>query len=178
LVYCYFIIFYFHPFSYRLSHSVNTLFRGQDPTRKDSNATLANRLSKMVPRKSRGFETRVTDNPKFQAPIPLYPEPDEIEAEVDKVKVKLRRNPVQTTYPIYDKTYTPPGRCIRLKVIAETALSSPQGKRMNLGFLPYLDQKYHITIDISASKQLYNSGTVSLVLSLGNTTTSTKDRYT
>jgi len=32
-------------------------------------------LSKMVPRKSRGFETRVTENPKFQAPIPLYPEP-------------------------------------------------------------------------------------------------------
>jgi hypothetical protein len=55
--------------------------------------------------------------------------------------------------------------------------SSPQGKSMNLGFLPYLDQKYHITIEISASTQLYNDGTVRLVLSLCNTTTSTKDRY-
>jgi hypothetical protein len=55
--------------------------------------------------------------------------------------------------------------------------SSSYGKRMNLGFLPYLDQKYHITIEISASNQLYNGGTVCLVLSLGNTTTSTKDRY-
>jgi hypothetical protein len=47
------------------------------------------------------------DNLKFQAPIPLYPEPDETEVEVDKVKVKLRRNPGQTTSPIYEKTYTP-----------------------------------------------------------------------
>jgi hypothetical protein len=64
-------------------------------------------LSKMVPWKSCGFETRVTDNPKFQAPISLYPEPDETEAEVDKVKVKLQRNPAQTTPPIYKKNHTP-----------------------------------------------------------------------
>jgi hypothetical protein len=64
-------------------------------------------LSKMVPQKSRGFETRVTDNSKFQAQIPLYLEPDKTEAEVNKVKVKLQRNPAQTTSPIYKKTYTP-----------------------------------------------------------------------
>jgi hypothetical protein len=63
-------------------------------------------LSKIVPRKSHGFETRVTDNPEFQVLIPLYPESDKTEAEVDKVKVKLRRNPGQTTLPIYGKTYT------------------------------------------------------------------------
>ena len=61
-------------------------------------------LSKMVPQKSRGFETQVTKNPKFQAPIPLYPEPDMTELEVDKVKIKI---PGQTTSPIYEKTYTP-----------------------------------------------------------------------
>jgi hypothetical protein len=30
-----------------------------------------------------------------------------MELEVDKVKVTLRQNPVQTTSPIYKKTYTP-----------------------------------------------------------------------
>ena len=64
-------------------------------------------FSKMVPQKSRGFKTRVTENPKFQAPIPLYSEPDMTESEVEKVKVKLCRNPAQTTSHIYKKTYTP-----------------------------------------------------------------------
>jgi hypothetical protein len=64
-------------------------------------------LSKLVSWKSCGFKTQVTDNPKFQALIPLYPELDKTETEVDKVKVKLQRNPGQTTSPIYKKTYTP-----------------------------------------------------------------------
>jgi hypothetical protein len=55
--------------------------------------------------------------------------------------------------------------------------SSPYGKRINLGFLPYLDQKYHITIEIPTSTNLYNDGNVRLLLRVGNTTTSTKDRY-
>jgi hypothetical protein len=103
--YNFWFIAIFHPFSYRLSHSVNTFFCGQDPTWENSNTTLANMLSKMVPLKSCGFETRVTDNPKFQAPISLYPEPDETEAEVDKVKVKLQRNPAQQPRPSTKKPY-------------------------------------------------------------------------
>jgi hypothetical protein len=63
-------------------------------------------LSKAIPRKSRVFEPRITENPKFQAPIPLYPEPDMIDGEADKVKVKLRRNPSQSTSAVYEKIYT------------------------------------------------------------------------
>jgi hypothetical protein len=98
------ICYLFTPFP---TGCVNTFFCGQDPTWEDSKATQANMLSKMVKRKLHGFKTQVTDNLKFQAPIPLYLEPDKREAEVDKVKVKLRRNPGQTTLPIYKKTYTP-----------------------------------------------------------------------
>jgi hypothetical protein len=51
-------------------------------------------FSKLIPRKSAGFEVRVTDNPHKQTPILLYPEPDRGETEIKKVKVKLRRNPI------------------------------------------------------------------------------------
>jgi hypothetical protein len=64
-------------------------------------------LSKAIPRRSRVFEPRITENPKFQAPIPLYPEPDTVDGEADKVKVKLRRNPSQSTSAVYEKIYTP-----------------------------------------------------------------------
>jgi hypothetical protein len=33
-------------------------------------------FSKLIPHNSAGFEVRVTDNPRWHAPIPLYPEPD------------------------------------------------------------------------------------------------------
>jgi hypothetical protein len=49
----------------------------------------------------------VTDNPHWQAPIPLYPEPDTGETEIKKVKVKLRRNPTVASSPTYKKSYTP-----------------------------------------------------------------------
>jgi hypothetical protein len=40
---------------------------------------IVNRMfSKLIPRKSSGFEVRVTDNPRWQAPIPLYPEPTRV----------------------------------------------------------------------------------------------------
>jgi hypothetical protein len=51
--------------------------------------------------------------------------------------------------------------------------SSPNGMRINLGFLPYLDQKYHISIEIPASTQLFSDGTIRLSLALSNTTTVT-----
>ena len=50
------------------------------------------KMSKLVSREAIGFKTCVTDNPRFQAPLPLYPEPDMVDAEVDKVKVKLLIN--------------------------------------------------------------------------------------
>jgi hypothetical protein len=49
----------------------------------------------------------VTDNPRWQAAIPLYPEPDTDETELEKVKVKLRRNPTVASSPTYEKSYTP-----------------------------------------------------------------------
>jgi hypothetical protein len=62
-------------------------------------------FSKLIPRKSSGFEVRVTDNPLWQAPIPLYPEPNTGETKF-KVKVKLHRNPIVSSSPIYEKSYT------------------------------------------------------------------------
>jgi hypothetical protein len=49
----------------------------------------------------------MTDNPRWQAPIPFYPEPDTGETEMEKVKVKLRRNPTVASSPTYEKSYTP-----------------------------------------------------------------------
>jgi hypothetical protein len=49
----------------------------------------------------------VTDNPRWQAPIPPYPEPDTGETEIKKVEVKLRRNPTVASSPNYEKSYTP-----------------------------------------------------------------------
>jgi hypothetical protein len=49
----------------------------------------------------------VTNNPHWQAPIPLYPEPDTGETEIKKVKVKLRRNLTVASSPTYEKSYTP-----------------------------------------------------------------------
>jgi hypothetical protein len=64
-------------------------------------------FSKLIPRKSSGFEVQVTDNPRWQAPIPLYPEPDTGETEIKKVKIKTRRNPMVTSSPTYEKSNTP-----------------------------------------------------------------------
>jgi hypothetical protein len=64
-------------------------------------------FSKQIPRESFGFEVQVTNNPRWQAPISLYPEPDTGETEIEKVKVKLSRNPTVVSSPTYEKTYTP-----------------------------------------------------------------------
>jgi hypothetical protein len=48
----------------------------------------------------------VTDNPHWQAPIPLYPEPDMDETEIEKVKVKLRKNLTVASSPTYENSYT------------------------------------------------------------------------
>jgi hypothetical protein len=61
-------------------------------------------LLKAIPRRRRVFEPRITENPKFQALTPLYPEPDTVDGEADKVKVMLRRNPSQSTSAV---RYTP-----------------------------------------------------------------------
>jgi hypothetical protein len=45
----------------------------------------------MIPRKSEDFEIQVTNNPRWQDPIPLYPEPNTGETEIKKVKVKIHR---------------------------------------------------------------------------------------
>jgi hypothetical protein len=64
-------------------------------------------FSKLIPHKSSGFEARVIDNPRWQAPIPLYPESDTGETEIKKVKVKLRRNPKVASSPTNKKSYAP-----------------------------------------------------------------------
>jgi hypothetical protein len=64
-------------------------------------------FSKLILRKSSGFEVRVTDNPRWQAPIWLYPEPSTDETKIKKVKVTLRRNPTVASSPTYEKSYTP-----------------------------------------------------------------------
>jgi hypothetical protein len=48
----------------------------------------------------------VTENPRWQAPIPLYQEPTG-ETKIEKVKVKLLRNPTVASPPTYEKSYTP-----------------------------------------------------------------------
>jgi hypothetical protein len=53
------------------------------------------------------LENRRTAFLKFQALILLFPESNEMEREVDKVKVKLFRNPSQANSSIFGKTYTP-----------------------------------------------------------------------
>jgi hypothetical protein len=63
-------------------------------------------FSKLIPRKSSGFEVQLTDNPHWQAPIPLYHEPNMGENKIKKVKVKLRRNPTVASSPTYKKSYT------------------------------------------------------------------------
>jgi hypothetical protein len=64
-------------------------------------------LMKAIPRRDCVFELEITENPKYQAPIPLYPEPDTTVGDADKVKVKIRRNTSQSTSVVYEKTYTP-----------------------------------------------------------------------
>jgi hypothetical protein len=64
-------------------------------------------FSKLIPHKSSSFEVQVTNNPHWQAPILLYPEPYTDETEMVKVKVKLRRNPTVESSPTYEKSYTP-----------------------------------------------------------------------
>jgi RNase H-like domain found in reverse transcriptase len=60
-------------------------------------------FSKLIPRKSTGFEVGVTENPRWQAPILLYPE----SVEAKMVKVKLRRNPTVASSAEYEKSYMP-----------------------------------------------------------------------
>jgi hypothetical protein len=62
---------------------------------------------KLIPRKYSGFEVRMTDNPRWQAPIPLYPDSYTGETKFKKVKVKLRRNPTIASSPTCEKSYTP-----------------------------------------------------------------------
>jgi hypothetical protein len=64
-------------------------------------------LSKVILRRSYVFEPQITENPKFQARIPLFPEPGMVDGEADKFKVKLRRNPSQSTSVVNEKIYTP-----------------------------------------------------------------------
>jgi hypothetical protein len=64
-------------------------------------------FSKLIPRKSAGIELQVTENPLWQAQIPLFPEPDEEETGTEMVKLKLRRNPMVASSPTYEKSYTP-----------------------------------------------------------------------
>jgi hypothetical protein len=47
-------------------------------------------FSKAIPRKPTGFKVRKTENPRWKALIPLYPEPDSGNEETETVKVKLR----------------------------------------------------------------------------------------
>jgi hypothetical protein len=63
-------------------------------------------FSKLIPRKSPGFEVQVTDNPRWQAPIPLYPEPDMGQTKIEKVKVKSRRNPTVATSSTHENSHT------------------------------------------------------------------------
>jgi hypothetical protein len=44
-------------------------------------------FSKLIPRKLAAFEVQVTDNPRWQASISLYPEPDTGVTEIEKYKV-------------------------------------------------------------------------------------------
>jgi hypothetical protein len=57
-----------------------------------------------MPLNSSGFEIQVTDNPRCQAPIPLYPKPNTGETEIKKVKEKLHRNPTVALSPNYEKS--------------------------------------------------------------------------
>jgi hypothetical protein len=64
-------------------------------------------FSKAIPRKPTGFKVRKTENPRWKALIPLYPEPDSGNEETETVKVKLRRDPTVVTSATYEKSYTP-----------------------------------------------------------------------
>jgi hypothetical protein len=64
-------------------------------------------FSKLIPCKSSGFEVKVIDNPRWKAPILLYPEPDTGETKIKMVKVKIHRNPTVASSPTYEKSYTP-----------------------------------------------------------------------
>ena len=64
-------------------------------------------FSKLIPHKSTGFEVLVTENPRWQAPIPLFPEPDKGETGTEKVKLKLHRNPTVASSLTYEKSFTP-----------------------------------------------------------------------
>ena len=59
-------------------------------------------FSKAIPRKPTGFEVRKTENPRWKAPIPLYPEPDSGDTEIKMVKVKLRRDPTVASSALYE----------------------------------------------------------------------------
>jgi hypothetical protein len=61
-------------------------------------------FSKLIPHKSSGFEVWVTNNLCWQALIPLFPEPNTGEIEIEKVKVKLRRNPTIASSLAYEKS--------------------------------------------------------------------------
>jgi hypothetical protein len=64
-------------------------------------------FSKSIPRKPTGFEVHETENPRWKAPIPLYPEPDSGTEETEMDKVKLRRDPTVAMSATYEKSYMP-----------------------------------------------------------------------
>jgi hypothetical protein len=59
-------------------------------------------FSKLILRKKAGFEVQVTDNPCWQAPILLYPEPNTVETKIKKFKVKLLKNSTVASSPTYE----------------------------------------------------------------------------
>ena len=57
----------------------------------------------------------MTDNPCWQTPILLYPEPDEGETRTEMVQVKLCRNPTMASSSMYEKSYMSwTGHCVEV----------------------------------------------------------------
>jgi hypothetical protein len=50
-------------------------------------------LSKMIPQKSRGFELKITENQKLQAPIPLNQEPHTMEMHRAQASSSIYKKP-------------------------------------------------------------------------------------
>jgi hypothetical protein len=62
---------------------------------------------KLIPYKLAGFEVLVTNNLHWKAPILHYPEPNTGEIKIEKIKVKLSRNPTTLSFPNFEKSCTP-----------------------------------------------------------------------
>jgi hypothetical protein len=59
-------------------------------------------FSKLIPRNSTGFKVCVTENPHYQVPIPLFPEPDKGCTGNEMVKLKLGINPLVASSSTYE----------------------------------------------------------------------------